>query len=46
MVRDTKIYLKNNDIDKVQQLIDKIQSSDAYLKDSIAQKLTVMLQNY
>lgn len=41
-----KIYLKNNDIDKVQQLIDKIQSSDAYLKDSIAQKLTVMLQNY
>ena len=41
-----KIYLKNNDIDKVQQLIDKIQSSNAYLKDSIAQKLTVMLQNY
>lgn len=41
-----KIYLKNNDIDKVQQLINKIQSSDAYLKDSIAEKLVRMLQNY
>lgn len=41
-----KIYLKNNDIDKVQQLIDKIQASDAYLKDSISEKLIHMLQNY
>ena len=41
-----KIYLKNNDINKVQQLINKIQSSDAYLKDSIAEKLVHMLQNY
>ncbi len=41
-----KIYLKNNDIAKVQQLINKIQSSDAYLKDSIAEKLVHMLQNY
>lgn len=41
-----KIYLKDNDIDKVQELIDKIQSSDAYLKDSISEKLIRMLQNY
>lgn len=41
-----KIYLKDNDINKVQELIDKIQSSDAYLKDSISEKLIRMLQNY
>lgn len=41
-----KIYLKNDDIDKVQKLIDKIQYSDAYLKESITNKLNQMLQNY
>ena len=41
-----KIYLENDDIDKVQKLIDKIQYSDAYLKESITNKLNQMLQNY
>ena len=40
------IYLENDDIDKVQKLIDKIQYSDAYLKESITNKLNQMLQNY
>ena len=41
-----KIYLENDDIDKVQKLIDKIQYSDAYLKEAITNKLNQMLQNY
>lgn len=41
-----QIYLENGDIDKVQQLIEKIMSSDAYLKDATAQKLIRMIQNY
>lgn len=41
-----KIYLDNGEIDNVQQLIDKVQSSDAYLKESISDKLIRMLQNY
>lgn len=38
--------MENGDIDKVQKLIDKIQYSDAYLKESITNKLNQMLQNY
>ncbi len=41
-----KIYLENDDIDKVQKLIDKVEYSDAYLKESIINKLNQMLQNY
>ena len=40
------IYMKDNEIDKIRQLIDKIQSSDAYLKDSITAKLEKILQSY
>lgn len=41
-----KIYLDNNEPEKVQYLIDKAKSSDFFMKDTIVSKLIRLIQNF
>ncbi len=50
-IRDTyqclaEIYRDNDEIEKIQQLIDHVQDSDFFLKDAILRQLAIILQNY